>query len=105
MKIKMIFNESNKKKVLNGVKCATSRYKKKGEIGDTFDVDEKCFYLDCVAKLPLWFISKYHHVQEGCISKDEFKGIWITIYNAKGWRRDDLVWFHHFKEVIKVADR
>ena len=98
LKIEIPFNGWSQEKLLQGVKSATSRYRKYGDIGDTFIQSGKCYYINLVVKLPLWFIRNYLYETEGCKTPEEFENIWIKIHPKRGFRLDDMVWYHHFTE-------
>lgn len=99
-RIKIPFNIRSEDKLLHKLKKATSRYKKYGEIGDTFIVDGQCYYINLVVKLPLWFIRNYLYESEGCNTPEEFEQIWIGIHEKRGFRLKDEVWYHHFTENV-----
>ena len=99
MKIKIPFNEWSKKRILNQTKKATSRYKKYGNVGDTFEVDGYKYELELVLKLPLWFITEDLYLSEGAKDSLELISIWKQIHPKKGFRPFDEVWYHHFKEL------
>ena len=99
MEIKIPFNEWSKKRILNQTKKATSRYKKYGNVGDTFEVDGYKYELELVLKLPLWFITEDLYLSEGAKDSLELISIWKQIHSKKGFRPFDEVWYHHFKEI------
>lgn len=97
------FNEWSKERIKAGVKTATSRYKKYGEAGDRFVVDGEIFELVEVVKMKLGIVAELHYEEEGAKSPEEFKKIWIDIHPKRGFRADDMVWFHRFRKV-EIAD-
>ena len=100
MRIKIPFNLWSQDKLLHELKKATSRYKKYGSVDDTFIMQGKCYYVNLVVKLPLWFIRNYLYESEGCKTPEEFENIWIGIHPNRGFRLGDEVWYHHFTENI-----
>lgn len=94
--VKIPFNLWSQEKLLWELKKATSRYKKYAEVGDTFIMQTKEYYINLVVKLPLWFIRNYLYESEGCKTPEEFENIWIEIHPKRGFRLNDIVWYHHF---------
>ena len=99
MNIEIPFNKWSLKKLENGIKYATSRNKKYGEVGDTFNVNGSKYQLTVVTKLPLWFIAFHLHKTEGCKRPIDFENIWKEIHPKKGWKDTQVVWYHHFVEI------
>ena len=91
-------NDWSKRRLFNQTKKATSRYKKYGEVGDTFTVGGFRYELELVIKVPLWFVVEDLYLSEGACSSDELREVWIGIHPNRGYRPFDLVWYHHFKE-------
>lgn len=99
-RIKIPFNLWSQDKLNCSLKKATSRYKKYAEVGDTFLMGGRVYYINLVVKLPLWFIRNYLYESEGCKSPEEFENIWIGIHEKRGFRLKDEVWYHHFTENV-----
>lgn len=103
--IEIKFNKWSKDKLIHELKCATSRNKKYGDVGDTFEVvfdDLKVIHkykLQMVIKLPLWFIASELFKSEGCKTSSEFKEVWCDIYPRKGWVDEQVVWYYYFGEI------
>ena len=97
--ISIPFNEWSKERLKAQLKRATTRYKKYGEVGDTFKVDDYTYELELVIQVPLWFVIEDLYESEGADSLDELKQVWCEIHTQKGYRPFDLVWYHHFKEI------
>lgn len=95
-KIIIPFNDWSKQRLIIR-KRATSRYKKYGNVGDYFYVDDIQFEIELVIKVPLWFIAENLYRSEGADSVDEFIKVWKSIHPVKGYRPFDMVWYHHFK--------
>ena len=100
-KIHVPFNSWSKDKLKKGLKHATSRNKKYGNPGDTFQVEDKTYKLEMVVKLPLEFIAKELYNSEGCRDQYEFMKVWKDIHPRAGWTPDKMVWYHYFREVKK----
>ena len=91
------FNDWSKDRLKTGMKCATSRNKQYGEIGDIFRFDGFVYKITGIAHIPLWFIRAYLYESEGCETMDEFVEIWCQIHPIKGWDEHQLVWYHLFE--------
>jgi len=100
MEVKIPFNAWSIGKLNLALKCATSRTKKYGNVGDTFKVDGNTFKIDLVVKLPLWFIAKFLYESEGCVSEAEFINVWNSIHPRKGFDPNQVVWYHLFDCII-----
>jgi hypothetical protein len=105
MKIKIPFNTWSREKLEIGCKCATSRNKQYGNLGDTFEVDETVFKIDLILRLPLWFVKDCLYLSEGCENPHEFFKVWCDIHPRKGFVPHQLVWYHHFKEITDEKGR
>ena len=99
MKIRIPFNNWSRERLKKGIKSATSRNKKYGEVGDTFVVDGVSYELTVVTKVSLQSVLDIAWDIEGAKSKDEFVKVWKSIHPYKGWVPDQKVWFHRFKKV------
>ena len=100
VEIKIPFNEWSRDKLRYAQKTCTSRSKRYGYEGDTFQVDWEDGYaiyqIDHVVRLPLWLVSDYLHKDEGAPSTLDFKVIWEKIHPQKGFRPDEKVFTHFF---------
>lgn len=79
-------------------KTATTRYKKYGSPGDDFNVKEQNFVLTKVYRMPLKSVADIYYKEEGFNNPEEFKRTWIQIHPFKGFKPDDMVYLHIFKE-------
>lgn len=104
MKIEIPFNRWSKNRIQKQMKKATSRYKKYGKVGDIFEVEGTSYVLDLVIHIPLWFVVEDLYRSEGAESLDELIKIWENIHPRKGYRGFDLVWYHHFMEVVQKEE-
>src|SRR4030066_1790424 len=66
------FNDWSQERLLLGSKTATSRTKKYGNIGDTFQAGDKSFELTEISRKNLWEISQNYYLDEGAKSPEEF---------------------------------
>ena len=99
MKVKIPFLERFREPMLKGTKTMTSRTRKYGEKGDTFDAFGATFELEDVRKVSLFCIANYYYRQEGADSTQDFINIWKIIHPRKGFDSDMMVWLHRFKKV------
>lgn len=97
--IEVKFNDWSRERILKGTKHATSRYKKLGEPGDVFALGERRYRLTHVIRLQLQFIKTALWRSEGADSPDDFEKVWAAIYNKKGFRPFDEVYYHYFIEI------
>jgi len=95
------FNEWSKKRILAGKKRATSRYKKYGDVGSKFMVDGKVFIITSIRRMRLMMVAYNHYKDEGAENPIEFIEIWKKIHPKRGFRPNDLVYFHEFEEDSK----
>jgi len=99
MKVNIPFNKWSRIRLKKGVKSATSRNKKYGDVGDRFIVDDVTYELTNIVKASLSSIRDVAYDVEGCKNPDEFVQIWCDIHPRKGWDDDQKVWFHRFKRI------
>lgn len=85
-------------KMLSGKKTCTSRTKKYGNVGDTFNIFGATFKIVDILYLPLNFISHSLYKEEGCDSPDKFIEIWVKLHPRKGWVPTQLVYAHKFRK-------
>jgi len=93
------FKEKFRDAVLTGKKTMTSRNKKYGDVGDTFDAFGRVFILEDVYKCTLSFVKSHFWYQEGCDSPEEFVQIWEEIHPRKGYQPNQQIWLHKWKEI------
>jgi hypothetical protein len=96
MKVYFPFLEMFRKPMLTGVKTWTSRTKKYGEAGDTFEAFGRTFRIDDVFKNRLGNVASLYYDREGVGSKQEFVELWKKIHPRKGFEPGQLVWVHQF---------
>ena len=98
MKVKMPFKKRFKEPMLNGTKTFTSRTKRMGKIGDTFEAFGRTFIIKDIWVATLRGVSAFWE-EEGCESKEDFMEIWKQIHPRKGWQPEQEVYVHIFKSV------
>jgi len=85
--------------MLNGQKTMTSRTKRYGNVGDTFDVFGATFELTDVSKMTLQFVAYGYYQEEGCQFPTDFIDIWERIHPRKGYVPNQVVHTHFFKRI------
>lgn len=83
-----------KKDVLSGKKHMTSRNRKYGNVGDTFDAFRRKFVLVDVSKVSLQTVKDEHWEDEGCESPEDFESVWVKIHPRTGFVPEQMVWLH-----------
>ena len=108
MKIEIPFSAEMARTVLENRKFCTSRNKKYGQVGDTFEVEDQGpwipafggFEIVAIVKRPLWFVACCYHLAEGFDNQGGFVKMWEKLHPKKGWEPEKEVWVHWF---IRVA--
>jgi len=104
MKVDIPFNDWSRVQLAK-TKRATSRTKKYGSVGDTFEVKlfhrlEKVKYqLTYIERVTLGFVAEHLYELEGANSQQELIDVWIKLHPLKGFEKDQKVYLHVFKEV------
>ena len=96
MKVFIPFNDWSNERLQAGRKFATSRNKKYGSPGDTFEAIGWRWKIVSVQRIPLKFVSNYLYEIEGSDSPMEFISVWDDIHPVKQYDPDHLVWVHFF---------
>lgn len=104
-RIKIPFNSWSRTRLISGKKYATSRNKRYGEVGDTFEAVGMRYVIRGVCWLPLWFVGSDLFESEGCDSPSEFVDVWNAIHPRKRWVPDQYVWYHLFVPVEIVKEK
>jgi hypothetical protein len=104
VEIKIPFKKEFKDAILSGVKDTTSRNKRYGIPGDTFEIFGKKFELIVVKNVQLSYVRAYYWKREGAKSMDDFVRIWIEIHPRKGYVAQQYVWLHTWKDYDGVED-
>lgn len=106
MKINLPFREEFRDRMLSGRKTCTSRTKRFGEGGDTFEAFEAEFILErnnaglntiAVDRFPLSYVAKYFFGGEGFDTTEDFIECWKKIHPRKGYDPEQKVWVHYFR--------
>lgn len=98
-KIHIPFNKWSRDRLKTGRKTATTRTKRYGNVGDTFEVDGKTYVITDVRRTKLGTVAYGHFSEEGCSRPSEFIEVWRKIHPIKGFDPHEDVWIHFFKEV------
>ena len=91
--------------MLSGKKTATTRTKRHGYPGDSFEAFGKAFALTEVQRIYLDIVARYHYQEEGFSSSHEFVECWNRLhrgvpYTARPMR---VVYLHRFTPKQEVA--
>ena len=98
MKVKIPFKPRFKEPMLDGTKTWTSRTRKYGEKGDTFDAFGTTFeIIEEPEKKALEFVG-YHFKEEGFSCWRDFYDFWNKIHPRKGFDRYQRVYVHIFRK-------
>lgn len=98
-KIKLPFNDWGVERLQKDKKTATSRNKKHGKPGDTFNVENMVFEIIKIEQMSLDDVAIYHFKEEGARSPIDFISIWIKIYPNEGFVPYHNVFYHTFKRI------
>lgn len=100
MEVKIPFKTRLREALLSGNKTATTRFKKYGAHGDTFEIFGATFELLAVGRCSLYEVALYEFKREGFTSPDDFWAEWRTLHPGRG--NDPLVevWFHVFRRML-----
>ncbi len=90
--------------MLTGHKTLTSRTKRYGKSGDTFDAFGATFRLLDVSKMQLDEVGRRWY-DEGFESFTSFVLCWKGLHPRKGYDPEQWVWAHLFEKVEKGATR
>lgn len=87
--------------LVTGRKTATSRSKRYGKEGDTFEAFGRVFVITAVTHPPLWAVARWFYKEEGFATQAEFIECWDRIHLRKKYEDDPerLVWLHLFERV------
>lgn len=107
MKIKIPFKKKFRKKILDGTKTVTRRYKKYGNTGDVFVVELCSGHLERMSRYKkikltnvyserLGAMTEEEALKEGCDSLEDFKKVWVEIHPRRGWKPNNLVTVHRW---------
>lgn len=85
--------------MLSGHKTVTSRTKRYGKEGDTFQAFGATFKIIRIRKFSLKTIANYFYGSEGCTCPEHFKLIWRHIHPGRGFDPQQKVYAHFFIKV------
>lgn len=103
--VRIPFNTWSKLRLQDGKKSATSRSKRYGKPGDTFEVDGDVFAILHVEKVSLGFVAEFMFKAEGCQNPQEFREVWKAIHIKRGFDPHEVVWLHTFYRVVREGKR
>ena len=98
MKIVIPFLEVFREPMLKGYKTWTSRTKKYGKAGDTFDIFGATFQLIEIRKMSLGEVAE-HYKEEGFFARHLFIEIWRKLHYRHGYSPNRIVNVHIFKRI------
>ena len=93
---KFPFGERWREKMSTGQKICTSRTKRYGDIGETFEALGCTFVIDLIEKEKLRVVANDLYKQEGCGSPGEFIQIWEYLHPIKKFVPEQEVYVHWF---------
>ena len=99
-KVIIPFRDDMKELIISGAKTCTTRNKRYGCIGDTFDVDKRVFVLTWVSHVYLKQVADTKYKEEGFENTEAFIDVWNQIHPRKGYCHSQAVWLHEFKEQL-----
>ena len=97
MKVNIPFMEQFREPMLDGTKTCTSRTKKYGKEGDTFEAFGVMFEIQRVYRLPLRIVASRLYTDEGFNQPKDFINIWRRLHSRKGYDPEQRVNVHFFK--------
>lgn len=92
--IQLPFQEQWREKMLSGQKECTSRPRRYGVEGDTFEAFGATFKLTALVRIELSHVAEYYYKLEGCESPEHFMRVWVSLHRRKGWVPMQKVWTH-----------
>ncbi len=99
MKITIPFQDHFASRMMSGSKTATTRTKKYGKVGDTFEAFGMKFELLAITRLPLFEVANLHYESEGFTSRLAFAHEWTTLHTRAGFRAKQIVHLHDFQMI------
>lgn len=93
---------------IEGRKIATTRSEKKGEVGDTFSLDNPQipnnparghFRLIDIWETTLESVRDFYYHLEGCASPEEFERVWRSLHRGH-FTTDKYYFIHFFARVV-----
>lgn len=99
MKVRVPFKTQFRDMMLSGKKTMTSRTKRYGEVGDTFDGFGATFQITNVMRCSLLLVANEYYLEEGCNSDYDFVQLWKQIHPRKGFMPNQMVYVHTFEKL------
>jgi len=96
--VKIPFKARFKEPLLDGTKTWTSRTRRLGNVGDTFDAFGHEFEILKVEHRMLKNVA-FHWREEGCSSREDFVEVWKQIHPRKGYDPQQIVKVHVFRRI------
>jgi hypothetical protein len=96
--IEIPFNAWSKDKLRKGIKHTTFRYKKYGDVGDTFQVNGKTYFIMRYMEKTGQEVIDEDYLTEGAQTPDELKKVLDGICRGK-FNPNKKGWLHFFGEV------
>lgn len=98
VKVQIPFKSRFEEPMLKGVKTWTSRTRRYGKPGDTFEAFNNEFEILKIERRPLEDVAD-HWAEEGCINKLDFIELWIRLHARKGFLATQRVYVHIFRRI------
>ena len=98
MKVDIPFKARFSLPMLRGEKTWTSRTRRYGKPGDTFEAFDNEFIIDKIERRTLWDVAD-HWKQEGCYSRQDFIDLWKNLHRKKGYLPGQRVYVHIFRRI------
>ncbi len=109
MRVRVPFDKDMVRAVLDGKKTCTTRNKRYGGMGDTFEVVAALDYATCritnLARLTLETVAHGFFAKEGFDSPDGFRSRWAKLHPEKGFVPDQVAWLHEFEIVESHGEK
>ena len=96
MKIDMPFNTLFKVQMLDCTKVCTTRYYRKGIVGDTFEVFGAVFVIQDIRYVYLHRVASKAFQREGFSSQESFIKFWKSLHPGRGYQPNAKVWWYKF---------
>jgi len=95
--IKIPFHEDMKKAILEGRKTCTARFKRYGDVGDWFYLNNKKYVINLIVNIELGHVASNLYRSEGFATQDEFLEKWKQIH-PKRYSPQFRVFVHWFEK-------
>jgi hypothetical protein len=102
-KVKIPFKPEMAELSLQGKKHMTTRTRKYGDEGDTFEINGVPFAIMGVGNIPLHRVANKLFESEGFSSREEFIDYWNKLHPRKKYDPDQMVWIHSYMKVEELG--